>query len=73
MWLPGAIYESLPYAYVVGGVLFIGGTLYIGIQSVTAPLYIATGLLSIVYGIYIIALRMTARAAARDLKNTWHA
>ena len=73
MWLPGAIYESLPYAYVIGGVLFIGGTLYIGIQSVTAPLYVATGLLSIVYGIYIMALRMTARAAARDLKNTWHA
>ncbi len=73
MWLPAPIYESLPYAYVVGGVLFICGTLYIGFQSAFAPLYIAVGLLSVIYGIYIIARRMTSRRAEQDLNTTWHA
>ncbi len=73
MWLPAPLYESLPYAYVVGGVLFISGTLYIGFQSIFAPLYIGAGLLSIVYGIYIMARRMTSRRAEQELNTTWHA
>lgn len=73
MWLPGPLYESMPYLAVIGGVLFICGTVYIGFTSIVAPLYIAVGLLSIVYGIYILARRMTARREQQDLKTTWHA
>jgi hypothetical protein len=61
MWLPGPIYESLPYLYIVGGVLFISGTLYIGVITSGATLYIACGLMSIVYGAYIFKKRQDAR------------
>ncbi len=61
MWLPGPIYESLPYLYIVGGVLFICGTLYLGVGTNGAALYIACGLISIVYGAYIFKLRQDAR------------
>ena len=29
MWLPAPLYEILPYLYILGGTLFISGTLYI--------------------------------------------
>ena len=61
MWLPGPIYESLPYLYIVGGVLFISGTLYIGVSTKGAALYIACGLVSIVYGAFIFKKRQDAR------------
>jgi hypothetical protein len=67
MWLPGPIYESLPYAYIIGGVLFISGTLYIGLSSPGAPLYIACGLISIVYGAAIFSKRLAHR---RNLPGT---
>ena len=61
MWLPGPIYESLPYLYVAGGVLFISGTLYVGVASNSAALYIAVGLMSIIYGTFIFKKRQDAR------------
>lgn len=61
MWIPTPIYEALPYLYVLGGVLFISGTLYIGITATGAPLYIACGLISIVYGAVIFAKRQAHR------------
>ncbi len=61
MWVPTPIYESLPYAYVIGGVIFISGTLYIGLSHAAAPLYIGCGLISIVSGIYIFAKRQFYR------------
>lgn len=66
MWLPTPIYESLPYLYLLGGVLFISGTLYIGLAAPGAPLYIACGLISIVYGAWIFA----KRRAYRNLTQT---
>lgn len=61
MWLPGPIYQCLPYLYIVGGVLFISGPLYIGVMTNGAALYIACGLVSIVYGAYIFKKRQDAR------------
>jgi len=61
MWIPGPLYESLPYLYTLGGVLFISGTLYIGINTPGSPLYIGCGLVSIVYGAYVFKLRTEAR------------
>lgn len=57
MWIPTPIYESLPYAYVLGGVLFISGTLYIGLSAPGARLYVGCGLVSIVYGAFVFAKR----------------
>ena len=62
MWIPTPIYEALPYLYVLGGVLFISGTLYIGLSAPGASLYIACGLVSIVYGAYILSKRRAHRA-----------
>ena len=71
MWIPTPIYEALPYLYVIGGVFFISGTLYIGVHAPGAPLYIACGLVSIVYGAWIFAKRhnyrnKTARSGPGD-------
>lgn len=61
MWIPTPIYEALPYLYVIGGVLFISGTLYIGLSAPGVPLYIACGLISIVYGVVIFSKRHAYR------------
>lgn len=61
MWIPTPIYEALPYLYVIGGVLFISGTLYIGVTAPGASLYIACGLISIVYGAVIFSRRYAYR------------
>lgn len=61
MWIPGPIYESLPYLYIIGGVLFISGTLYVGLDTAAAPLYIACGLISIVYGVVVFSKRQARR------------
>ena len=61
MWLPGPVYESLPYAYITGGVLFIAGTIYIGLNAPGASLYIACGLISIIYGATIFSKRRAHR------------
>ena len=61
MWIPTPIYESLPYLYILGGVLFISGTTYIGLNAPGAPLYIGCGLISIVYGSLIFAKRRAYR------------
>jgi len=61
MWLPGPIYESLPYVYVTGGVMFLLGTLYIGLTAPGAALYIACGLISILYGAFIFSMRVAHR------------
>ena len=63
MWLPGPLYESLPYMYILGGVLFISGTLYIGVTAPGASLYIACGLISIVYGVVVLVRRQAYRLA----------
>jgi len=61
MWIPGPVYESLPYLYIIGGVLFISGTIYVGLDAVAAPLYIACGLISIVYGAVVFSKRQARR------------
>lgn len=68
MWLPAPLYESLPYLYVLGGTLFITGTLYIGVSAPGASLYMACGLISTVTGIVVFVLRQTCRAAAEQFE-----
>jgi hypothetical protein len=70
MWIPGPIYESLPYAYIVGGVLFISGTLYIGLNAPGASLYIACGLISILYGAAIFSKRQAHRRKSHSANST---
>jgi hypothetical protein len=62
MWLPTPIYEALPYLYVLGGVLFFSGTLYIGLSAPGALLYLACGAISIAYGVFIFVKRQQYRS-----------
>lgn len=66
MWIPGPLYESLPYLYVLGGILFLGGTLYIGTSAPGFAVYAVCGLISIAYGAYIFKVRHDARQRQDD-------
>lgn len=70
MWLPGPIYENLPYAYIIGGVLFITGTLYIGLETPLAALYIVCGLISITAGAFVFGWRQAHRKEAPKSGNS---
>jgi len=62
MWLPAPLYEILPYVYMLGGALFNLGTLYIGPTAPGASLYMACGLMSLVYGVVVFVRRQSYRA-----------
>ena len=61
MWLPTPVYESLPCAYVVGGLLFVSGAIYLGPSDEAAPLYLTLGLISILSGVFIHIKRKQSR------------
>ena len=64
MWLPGPLYESLPYSYVLAGLLFFGGTWYIGPDAPGTWLYLGSGVFSLIAGIAVFIRRHRYRAAA---------
>ena len=66
MWLPDRIYEALPYGYMIGGVLFIVGTLYVGFESTGATLYAICGFISFSGGVIVILRRRAARKDSPD-------
>lgn len=69
MWLPAPLYESLPYNYILGGVLFLSGTLYIGVTAPGASLYIACGLISTIFGVVVFVRRQASRAAVEQAET----
>jgi len=66
MWLPTPLYEALPYLYLLGGVMFISGTLYIGLQHPNAVLYLVCGLVSVISGIIVFGKRQFYRQKSSD-------
>jgi hypothetical protein len=64
MWIPTPIYEALPYLYVLAGVLFFSGTVYIGMTAPGAMLYLGTGVFSTVYGAILFAKRHAHRQSS---------
>lgn len=69
MWLPGPLYACLPYLYILGGALFLSGTLYIGVTAPGASLYFACGLISTVYGVVVFVRRQGYEATADQAEN----
>jgi len=61
MWLPGPLYEALPCAYIVGGALFVAGTVYARPDQPMLSVYLACGVISILSGILVFARRRAAR------------
>ncbi|MEQ8207554.1 MAG: hypothetical protein RIA65_15380 [Woeseia sp.] len=69
MWLPSRLYESLPWAYVLIGVLFVGGVYYIDIHNYGTLVYFVLGLVCIGGGIAVARLRTSIRRAARAVPD----
>ena len=53
MWLPTSVYEWLPTSYVIIGVLFVVGAIYIGFSAPFAPIYVGLGVSSILVGFLV--------------------
>ena len=70
MWLPAPLYESLPYCYILVGLLFIGGTFYLGPDAPGAMVYIGCGIFSIVAGAAVFLRRQAARGDREQLEQT---
>jgi len=68
MWLPSSIYESLPCAYFLGGLLFVAGAIYLGPGVAVTPLYLALGIISMFSGVLVFIKRWHFRS--RDLYAT---
>lgn len=61
MWLPTPVYESLPYMYVAIGLLLIAGAAYIGIDSRETAIYIGSGAIAVLSGVFVYVRRTVAR------------
>ena len=72
MWLPTPIYESLPYVYVVVGLLLISGATYIGIETGETSVYLGAGAVSVLSGVLVYVRRATARASKRETHEEPH-
>lgn len=70
MWLPTPLYESLPYAYVVVGILFISGATYIGLETGEASIYLGAGAISVLSGVLVYVRRLSARSNKLRLDAT---
>ena len=57
MRLPAPLHESLPYVYVVGGMLFVSGGIYIGSAIAMSALYMSPGVASILSGVMVLIKR----------------
>jgi hypothetical protein len=62
MWLPGPVYECLPYAYVVAGVLFVAGTVYTDPGLWATVMYGLAGAISLLAGIGVYFKRKNTRS-----------
>ena len=71
MWLPEPVYERLPVAYIIMGMLFFAGTSYIGLSAEFAELYLVCGFFSTLAGFVIILRRRTERSqnTAQDTRT----
>lgn len=61
MWLPKPIYEALPTIYMVIGVLFLAGSVYLGFGHEAAPAYAGIGVVCLLSGVFVRARRHEAR------------
>lgn len=72
MWLPAPLYEALPWIYIVVGAVFLAGVAYIGMHVPMAPVYLSLGIISILSGLLVFALRRhkrEQRAQSRDVST----
>ncbi len=61
MWLPRPIYESLPTIYMVIGLLFLAGAIYLGLVHEASIAYAGIGIVCFLSGLFIRERRREAR------------
>ena len=64
MWVSKPIYESLPYFYLVAGVIFLGAAMYINYSHWPTTCFVA-GLGCLVAGLVVLLKRRDYRATDR--------
>lgn len=61
MWLPTPIYECIPYVYLITGLLFIFGTVYVGLDAAFGLIYLSIGIVCLLAGVIIYLKRQHNR------------
>ena len=61
LWLPKAVYEALPYGYVVGGLLALVSALYLPGWTWILPYLLLIGAIALHTGIAVLTLRWRFR------------
>lgn len=61
IWLPRALYEAIPYFYVLGGIAALFASLYINSSAWVVPQWILFAAVCLHVGIRIIWMRFSAR------------
>jgi hypothetical protein len=69
MWLPKPIYEALPAIYMVIGVIFLLGAVYLGFSHPAAIAYAGIGVVCALTGVFIRELRQEARERKEAASN----
>lgn len=57
MWLPKPLYDALPAIYVLVGLLFLCGAIYLGLVHEASPAYAGVGMVCILSGLLVRRLR----------------
>ncbi len=70
MWLPTKIYESLPTTYIVVGLTFLAGSLYIGLNHKLGPMYFVLGVVSVLSGLFVAQKRLYERRQRRQQRQS---
>lgn len=66
MHLPKPIYEGLPYLYIIVGVLFNAGIMYVGLDAPWAPHYLVVSVVCTVSGLVVFFRRQIYRRKAQS-------
>ena len=62
VYLPKALYEALPAAYVSVGSLFVAGAFYLGLSDELSVGYLAVGMSCILSGLTVSSIRRAERS-----------
>jgi len=69
MWLPTPVYERLPQFWLLIGILFIAGGTYLGFDYKFSSWYFGIGVLSIIWGIVLFAIRARSKGDAAQSES----
>ncbi len=69
MWLPTKLYESLPTVYIVVGLTFLAGSLYMGLNHELGPFYFGFAIVSILSGLFVAQKRLHERRRREESRS----